>query len=1110
MLTRIYNVKKMLSSPETRPSYLSDKNLESVIKTAVKKFPQMNNSGLSLQNQNVKTDILKGLNSYYFTFVDILEFRDSATELLTFIDANSVHFDIALNYDLTKGYLDLVTTYATIMIVISRIEERKPLLGLFNVAHELQHGSVEVSFPRLGQMILDYEIPLKKLCEEFVPHASLLCYALLSLHPVYTRRNLTAQQWRAVPFLSLIAEPLKIMQPSVSETAPCEYLSLDTIERWIIIGFCLIHQQLTAPDAYELWKQALQSGYVLSLHRDEVLHSHLYIQSYFETIKQYDKRIKEVKEFYSYALAQSAIMHRERRKFLRTALKEMAIVFTDEPGLMGPKALLVFTALSHARDEICWLLRHVENPPPKDQRKKTSEADFEDRQLPELLFHIEELRSLVKKYSQILQRYYVQFLRGHDAAVLAQIVQGLAHSSDEDSALLTSFLNTTESLSVKQVELNEPFDFTGLRLDWVRLQAYTTVNKSILLLKDNRPLAKQMNTVVFHTKMVDYVDEMLNETSDLSLYCFYTSRFEQQFRQCMEFPAQHRFSIAFPMVCSHFMTAAHELCPEERTVIGSTSVQYAHWFLKEMSEEVNQVITAICEEHGQLAQKLLPHCCTSKIVLEKRKPNKVAGKAKGESRSDEPGEESRRKRREDFTRMDKLHMALTELCYALNYSSVIYVWNHGFVPREFFSNHLESRFSRSLIGMARYKEDAKEIARPSELLASIYSAMGVLQTLENYIHIDVARIFNNVQLQQTQAKDGMTGDKTLTTLYTEWYLEVLLRQVTVGHIIYSPLQSSFVSLSTEDKLSFSAEEYTDIRELRALAEVLGPYGMRQMGELLMQLVTLQVKELKKHVVQNKDVLQQMRTCFDKPETMRELFKKLQSVDNVLQRMAIIGVLLSFRHSSQEALNDVIADRAPYLLASVKDFRNRVPATPESMYVNEMASAAGLQCPVDPILVSALRSQKAEYGDDEYNISCLLMVFVAIALPKLAANPASYFSPLYQGHGNNMHCLARAIDQLSQALFIVHGTSDVEERLKEFLALASSSLLRLGQENDKEVIRNRDATYLLLSMVVEESSVLTMDLLESCFPYVLVRTAYHTVYKGSTTGVSSTGAPGASN
>ena len=70
------------------------------------------------------------------------------------------------------------------------------------------------------------------------------------------------------------------------------------------------------------------------------------------------------------------------------------------------------------------------------------------------------------------------------------------------------------------VEENELFDFVGLRLDWYRLQAYTSVDKASLVLKDHRSLAKHMNSVIFHTKMVDYLDEMLVETSDLSIYWY--------------------------------------------------------------------------------------------------------------------------------------------------------------------------------------------------------------------------------------------------------------------------------------------------------------------------------------------------------------------------------------------------------------------------------------------------------------------------------------------------------------------------------------------------------------------------------------------------------------
>jgi NCK-associated protein 1 len=45
-----------------------------------------------------------------------------------------------LNFDLTKAYLDLVSTYVSLMILLSRVEDRKAVLGLFNAAHELTHN----------------------------------------------------------------------------------------------------------------------------------------------------------------------------------------------------------------------------------------------------------------------------------------------------------------------------------------------------------------------------------------------------------------------------------------------------------------------------------------------------------------------------------------------------------------------------------------------------------------------------------------------------------------------------------------------------------------------------------------------------------------------------------------------------------------------------------------------------------------------------------------------------------------------------------------------------------------------------------------------------------
>ena len=61
-------------------------------------------------------------------------------------------------------------------------------------------------------------------------------------------------------------------------------------------------------------------------------------------------------------------------------------------------------------------------------------------------------------------------------------------------------------------------DFRGFRLDWFRLQAYTSTSKAVLSLSDNAELARTMNTIIFHTIMVDALDEIVNETSDLSIF----------------------------------------------------------------------------------------------------------------------------------------------------------------------------------------------------------------------------------------------------------------------------------------------------------------------------------------------------------------------------------------------------------------------------------------------------------------------------------------------------------------------------------------------------------------------------------------------------------------
>ncbi|XP_024916014.1 nck-associated protein 1-like isoform X2 [Cynoglossus semilaevis] len=1070
--------------------------MESAIKYINKKFPNIDFRG-NIQNliniQRQKSEVMSTMSSYYESFLDVIEFRDHVYELLNTIDASQCFFDISINFDFTKNYLDLITTYCALILTLCRIDDKKTLVGMYNCAHEMSNGCSDPSYPRLGQMFVEYENPWKKLIQEFGPHTRSVTAALLSLKNVYPRRNMLAEQWRSAQLLSLLSAPATMLDPACCDTVACEYLPMEVMERWIIIGFLLCHSSLSSNQtSQELWKMALRSSYYITLTRDEMLNAHKVSEDIFDSMKGYGKRVADIKECREHFLINCGAIHREKRHFLRGAMKELLNVLEDEPGLLGPKALFVFMGLSFCRDEVLWLVRHSENMP----KIKTPE-DYIDNQMAELLFYMEELRALLKKYNYVVQRYYVQYLAQFDALVLNDTIQNMYVCPEEESVLMTSFVSSLSSLSVKQVENKAEFDFQALRLDWFRLQAYTSVNKAPLLIKDYPDLAKVMNVIQFHSRMVDNVDQLLQETSDLSIFCFFPRVFEKMFNQSSEEVTMNRYLMSFPLVCSHFSHCGNALCPEEIDVLVKRSLELCVTFLEQIAKQTSNVLLEICAEQCNLQDQLLPKHCAESISAARHRKQKKPPPKKGEVQKEKAGAESLRKDRTITTNFDKMHLTLTELCSSYCLSNDIIVFDHTVVPSEFLLSHLETCFSEIIVRMANYNKTTQEIARPSDLLAGLRVYTTTLHSLSSYVNVDVSRLVKTVLLQQTQPVDSR-GATTITTLYTNWYLESLLRQASSSLIVHCPSMHCFINQLSENEPVFKAEEFSDISELEALAELIGPYGLKFLSENMMWHITSQISEMKKLVMENMDILVQMKSNFDKPEEMANLKKRLTGSENVLKRMTIIGVILSFKSMALECLSNILDKHCPYLAGPIKGLRDFIcpdADIKETMNVFELASAAGLTCDIDPALVAAVSSMKTDNtsADEEYKLSCLLLVYVAVSLPILALDNNSSYSREHGGHNNNIHCLATAINQLAAAMFTVQG-KNIEQHLKEFLLMASSTLLQLGQNVDKVEVKHRESVYLLLHMIVEKSPFLSQDMLESCFPYVLLRNAYREVYK----------------
>jgi hypothetical protein len=84
-------------------------------------------------------------------------------------------------------------------------------------------------------------------------------------------------------------------------------------------------------------------------------------------------------------------------------------------------------------------------------------------------------------------------------------------------------------------------------------------------------------------------------------------------------------------------------------------------------------------------------------------------------------------------------------------------------------------------------------------------------------------------------------------------------------------------------------------------------------------------------------------------------------------------------------------------------------------------------------------------DEEYTISCLMMVLLAVSISRLTRYDSSQYKPDLQAHGNNAHCIANAINTLAGCLFYDMGAEvqrNIENRLTEFLAVSFETKLSL--------------------------------------------------------------------
>ena len=104
----------------------------------------------------------------------------------------------------------------------------------------------------------------------------------------------------------------------------------------------------------------------------------------------------------------------------------------------------------------------------------------------------------------------------------------------------------------------------------------------------------------------------------------------------------------------------------------------------------------------------------------------------------------------------------------------------------------------------------------------------------------------------------------------------------------------------------------------------------------------------------------------------------------------------------------------------------------------MCLSSGLSTQVDTGLYQMIKAQTADNPDEEYNLSCLLIVLLAISLARLTRYESSQYRSDLQANCNNAHCIPQTICTLASCFFYEVGSEhqrNIENRLTEFLAVS---------------------------------------------------------------------------
>lgn len=719
----------------------------------------------------------------------------------------------------------LLCNYAASIELLSRFSDSKTVAGCFQCSYEMLQGVGEPNFAAVARFLCDFDQPFRQLPVVFQPHKKLVGDAVMSLKPLFDVRYLTPAMLRKDSPYNISKAPHLMGVPTPLTELAAELIPIDNMVHWICMSFCLAPETLVNNEAgVEMLTRALTDGYMLPLFRAHTFN----IFKAFENVFASPACGKDLKKISKAVLAVADAVnvgaghfHAERRQFLRGTLRELHLVVSDKPGLIGPKCSTLLSALSFVRGEIMWLFRHKYAPEKLSAKKKMDPAWLEDPALAELMFWSSMLRRDIREHAPMVQRYFVEYM-DLDAKELHQLMaQG--NFGDYEQKIFSSFYEIADKCS-GEVSI-PPGKLSGIRLDIRRLESSMCIVSTKTPLDKNRTLALQLSAIHFHTSLVDSIEPSVLAYASLDKLIYYRDEYLKIFEATIKSGAQvsraaaldampqphsmcvlqDKFLVAFAEYCVTFPLAANKDVGSDSVYVNNEAANVAHHVLTRVAQQAVGLVNHVAKAMSGIDSKVLPAEAVEALAVRMEAKGKSSKHKVAAVDQNRPGSESQSLGDETVRGLRELQEHLADVCWTLNAFPSITIGHIRLIPQEYMTEFMEQSFAQALVGMLEGPRENVP-ARPSVVLQSVSTYMGVLRHVEGSISIDIISLFQEGLLQQTLFKVGGRG-MTLTTKFIQFYLNLLLKLVPLGGVVVSTSRKALCHRGHDQgDLGFQAQE----------------------------------------------------------------------------------------------------------------------------------------------------------------------------------------------------------------------------------------------------------------------------------------------------------------